>query len=117
MCLVDSCTTNSILREIKYLQTPTRRSKNVLTIARRDVMIEDSLLYHNSTRTLISFRYIQKSGLHIYTHEDNKEEFLLITNYSGYCHEILERISSTPSVLYYTYIKHAPHVAYKVGFS
>jgi hypothetical protein len=116
MCLVDSCTTNSILREIKYLQTLTQRSKNVLTIAGRDVMIEDSLLYHNSTRTLISFRDIQKSGLHIYTHEDNKEEFLLITNYSGYCHEILERISSTLSVLYYTYIKHAPHVAYKVVF-
>jgi hypothetical protein len=91
MCLVDSCTTNSILSEIKYFQTLTRRSRNVLTIARRDamivgsdqatitfpngrqVMIEDVLLYPDSTHTLISFRDIRKSRLHVCTHEDNKE--------------------------------------------
>jgi hypothetical protein len=39
ICIVDSCTTNSILREIKYFQTLTRRSENVLTIARRDATI------------------------------------------------------------------------------
>jgi hypothetical protein len=112
MYLVNSCTTNSILRETKYFQTLTRSFKNVLTIARRDativgsgratitfpndtqIMIEDALLYPNSTRTLISFRDIQKSRLHVCTHEDNKEEFLLITKSSGYGHEILERISS-----------------------
>jgi hypothetical protein len=32
MWLVDSCTTNSILWEIKYFQTLTWRSENVLTI-------------------------------------------------------------------------------------
>jgi hypothetical protein len=37
------------------------------------VMIEDALLYPNSTHTLISFRDIRKSGLHVCTHEDNKE--------------------------------------------
>jgi hypothetical protein len=36
MCLVDSCTINSILSEIKYFQTLTRRSGNVLTIAGGD---------------------------------------------------------------------------------
>jgi hypothetical protein len=36
MCLVDSCTTNSILREIKYFQILTQRSGNILTIAGRD---------------------------------------------------------------------------------
>jgi hypothetical protein len=79
-------------------------------------MIEDALLYHDSTHTLINFRDIQKSGLHVCTDEDNKEEFLLITMSSGYGHEVLERISSTPSGLYYTYIKHVPYVAYKVIF-
>jgi hypothetical protein len=76
MCLVDSCTTNSILREIKYFQTLIRRSENVFTIAGRDativgfgratitfpngtqVTIEDVLLYPDSTHTLISFRDI-----------------------------------------------------------
>jgi hypothetical protein len=121
MCLVDSCTTNSILRETKYFQTLTRRFRNVLTIARRDativgfgratitfpngtqVMIEVALLYPDSTRTLISFRDIRKSRLHVYTHENNKEEFLLITKCSGYGHEVLERIPSIASGLYYTY--------------
>ena len=48
------------------------------------VTIEDALLYPNSTRTLISFRDIRKSGFHIKTHEDNNEEFLLISESSGY---------------------------------
>jgi hypothetical protein len=80
------------------------------------VTIEDALLYPDSTRTLINFKDIQKSGLHVCTHEDNKEEFLLITKSSGYGHEVLERIHSILSGLYYTYIKPVPYVAYKVIF-
>jgi hypothetical protein len=132
MCLVDSWTTNSILRETKYFQTLTRRSGNVLTIAGRNAMIvgsgratitfsngtqvtiEDALLYPNSTHTLISFRDIRKNRFHVCTHEDNKEEFFLITNSFGYGHDVLERIPSTPSGLYYTYIKPVPYVVYKV---
>jgi hypothetical protein len=74
------------------------------------------LLYPDSTRTLISFRDIRKSGLHVCTHEDNKKEFLLITKSSKYDHEVLERIPSTPSGLYYTYIKLIPYLTYKVIF-
>jgi hypothetical protein len=73
-------------------------------------------MYPDSTRTLISFRDIRKSGLHVCTHEDNKEEFLLITKSSRYGHEGIERIPSTPFGLYYTYIKLVPYVAYKVIF-
>jgi hypothetical protein len=80
------------------------------------VMIEDVLLYPDSTRTLINFRDIRKSRLHVCTHEDNKEKFLLITKSSGYDHEVLKRIPSTPSRLYYTYIKPVPYIAYKVIF-
>jgi hypothetical protein len=90
MCLADSCTTNSIVRETKYFQILTRRSGNVLIIVGRDativgfdratitfpnarqVTIDDALLYPDSTRTLISFRDIRKSDLHVRTHEDNK---------------------------------------------
>jgi hypothetical protein len=133
MCLVHSCTTNSILRETKYFQTLTQRPVNVLT-AERDativgsgratitflngtqVTIDDDLLYPDCNRTLINFRYIRKSELHVCTHDDNKEEFLLITKSFGYDHEVLERIPSTLSGLYYTYIKLISYVAYKVIF-
>jgi hypothetical protein len=39
ICLVDSCTTNSILRKIKYFQTLTRRTENTLTIVGHDTNI------------------------------------------------------------------------------
>ena len=70
LCLVDSCTTNSILREIKYFQTLKKREGNIMTITGRDaliggsgratitlpmgtqIMMEDALLYPDSTRTL-----------------------------------------------------------------
>jgi hypothetical protein len=42
LCLVDSCTSNSILREIKYFQTLKKRDEKVLTIAGRDAAIVGS---------------------------------------------------------------------------
>jgi hypothetical protein len=42
MCLVDSFTTNSILRKIKYFQTLTRGTRNILTIAGHDTNIVGS---------------------------------------------------------------------------
>jgi hypothetical protein len=77
LCLVDSCTTNSILREIKYFKTLKKRDGKVLTIAGRNVVIvgsgratitlpmgteiviNDALLYPDSTRALLSFRNIR----------------------------------------------------------
>jgi hypothetical protein len=86
LCLVDSCTTNYILREMKYFQTLKKREGNIMTIAGRDALIvgsgratiilpmgtqitiEDALLYPDSTRTLLSFRDVRKNGLHVETH-------------------------------------------------
>jgi hypothetical protein len=42
MCLVDSCITNTILRETKYFQTLTKRTRNILTITGRDACIVGS---------------------------------------------------------------------------
>ena len=42
LCLVDSCTTNSILRETKYFQTLEKREGNIMTIASQDVLIVGS---------------------------------------------------------------------------
>jgi hypothetical protein len=107
---------------------------NILTIVERDtcivgsekatiilfmgaqVIIENALLYPNSTRTLLSYKDIRKNELHIVTHEENNKESLLITMTNGDGYDILERIHSLPSRLYYTYIKHVSHVAYKVIF-
>jgi hypothetical protein len=134
LCLVDSGTTNSILRETKYFQTLAKRQGNVMTVAGRDativgsgrativllmgtqITIEDALLYSNSNRTLLSYRYICQNGFHIETHDDNNEDILLVTKNSKYGKQIVEKIPSFPSGLYYTYIKPIPHVAYKVIF-
>jgi hypothetical protein len=134
ICLVNSCTTNTIVRETKYFQTLIERMGNILTITEHDTYIvgsekatitlpmdtqvttENALLYPNSTRTLLSYRDICKNGLHIVTHEENNKKPLLITKTNGDGYDILERIPSLPSELYYTYIKPVPHVAYKVNF-
>jgi hypothetical protein len=42
--------------------------------------------------------------------------FSTLLRKNGDGHDILKRISSLPSGLYYTYIKPVPHVAYKVIF-
>ena len=42
LCLVDSGTTNAILRATKYFQTLTKKSGNVLTIVGRDATIVGS---------------------------------------------------------------------------
>jgi hypothetical protein len=86
ICLVDSCTINTILRETKYFQTLTKRTRNILTITGRDacivgsekvaiillmgtqLTIENALLYLDSTHTLLTYRYIRKNGLHIVSH-------------------------------------------------
>jgi hypothetical protein len=50
------------------------------------------------------------------THEENNKEYLQITKANEDGYDILERIPSLLSGLYYTYIKLVPHVAYKVFF-
>jgi hypothetical protein len=134
MCLMDSCTTHTILREIKYFQILTKRMRNILTIVRcntcivgsgkatiivpigTQVTIENVLLYPDSMRTMLSYRDIHKNGVHIVTHEENNKEYLFITKTNGDGYDILERIPSSPFGLYYTYIKHVPHVVYKLIF-
>jgi hypothetical protein len=57
MCLEDSCTINSILREIKYFHTLTQRSKNILTIVGCDATIVGSgranITFPNDTQVTI----------------------------------------------------------------
>jgi hypothetical protein len=80
------------------------------------VTIKNALLHLDSTRILLSYRDIRKNGLYVVTHKENNVEFLHIIKKNGDEHDILKRIPSLPSELYYTYIKPVPHVAYKVIF-
>ena len=95
MCLVDSCTTNTILREVRSFQTLTKRKGIVLIIALHDIMlvgpekatitlpmgtqinIVEALLYPDLTHTLLSYSDIRENRIHMKTYEENKEEFLL----------------------------------------
>ena len=125
----DSCSSNIVLRKIKYFQTLTMRGGNILTIAGSDAMIvgsgratiilpmgtqitiEEALLYLDVTHTLLNYKDIRYNGIHVETHEENKEEFLLSTKDNGLGNETLEIVLSFPSGLY---INPVPHVAYKV---
>jgi hypothetical protein len=80
------------------------------------VTIENVFLYPDSTHILLSYRNIRKNRLHVITHEDNNKEFLNIIKKNRDDHDIIKRIHSLPSGLYYTYIKLIPHVTYKVIF-
>jgi hypothetical protein len=81
-----------------------------------EIVIDDALLYPDSTRTLLSFRDIRQNGIHIETHDENQEEFLFLTKPNRYSEHICEKISSLMFGLYYIYIKSIAHVAYKVIF-
>jgi hypothetical protein len=134
LCIVDSGTTNTILRGMKYFQTLRKRRGNVMIIAGSGALIvgsgrviivlpkgtqltiEDALLYPEWTRTLLSYKDTRKNGLHVETHVDGKEEFICFTKFTGYDKQICEKIPSFESGLYYTYIKSMSLVAYKVIF-
>ena len=67
LCLVDSPTTHAILKDRKVFHTLTEKRGSVTTIANDNVLlvgfgraslIDDALLYPQSTRTLLSFKDI-----------------------------------------------------------
>jgi hypothetical protein len=40
---------------------------------------------------LLSYRDIRKNGIHVETHVENKEEFLILTKLTGYGKQICEK--------------------------
>jgi hypothetical protein len=123
LCLVDSRTTNTILRETRYFQTLTKKSGNIMTTARSNahivgtesatlvlpmgtqIFVKDALLYPDSKRTLLSFKDIHANDFHIEIEIEHGTEYLLITKFDGYQKRVVERLSSSPPGLYYTYVK------------
>jgi hypothetical protein len=62
-------------------------------------------MYPESKRTLLSFKDICANGFHIETEIEHDTEYLLITKFDGYQKRVVERLPSSPSGLYYTYVK------------
>jgi hypothetical protein len=126
-CLADSGTTNTILRETKYFESITKHPGNIMTIAGcgqnivgsgratiilpngTTLLINEALLYPESTRTLLSFKDIRANGFHIETdNDDNGKEYLLITKRDENGKHIVERLPSLATGLYYTKIVAPP---------
>jgi len=123
LCLVDSCTTDTILRDTRYFQTLRKNDENITTITGSgmhivgtgratiilpngtELVIQEALLYPESTRTLLSFKDIRANDLHVETNDDNGKECLIMTKKIGDNKKIVETFPSMRQALYYTYIK------------
>ena len=68
------------------------------------LIIDDALLYPQSTRTLLSFKDIQSNGFHIETETENDIEYLLMTRSIGCQKQIVKKLPSFSYGLYYIYI-------------
>ena len=123
VCLVDRSTTNTILREIKYFQSISKNAVSLTTIAGSDaciigsgratiilpmgttLVIEEALLYPESTTTLLSFKDIRANGFRVETEEEYGKKYLLITKREENGKRVLEKLPSLETGLYYTNIK------------
>src|SRR5581483_1993009 len=106
--LIDSCTTGTILRDTRYFQTLRKNDENITTVAGSErhivgtgratiilpngteLVIQEALLYSESTRTLISFKDIRANDYHVETNNDNGEERLIMTKKIGGNKKIVE---------------------------
>ena len=65
-----------------------------------ELIIDDVLLYPQSTRTLLGFKDIKLNGFHIKTETENDIEYLLMTQSIGCRKQIVEKLPSLSSGLY-----------------
>ena len=81
------------------------------------IFVKDALLYPDSKCTLLSFKDIRSNSFHVETEIERGTEYLLITKFNGYQKQVVEKLPSSPSGLYYTYIKPTEgYVATKIIF-
>ncbi|PIN07745.1 hypothetical protein CDL12_19688 [Handroanthus impetiginosus] len=122
ICLADSATTHTILRNKKYFSCLMMREANVTTISGSTNLIEgsrkanillpggtrfvidDALFSSKSQRNLLSFKDIRRNGYHIETTNDENIEYLQITMILLGKKCILEKLPAFSSGLYYTNI-------------
>ena len=73
------------------------------------LIIDDALLYPQSTRTLLSFKVILSNGFHNETETETDIEYLLMTQSIGCRKQIIKKLPSFSSRLYYTHIMPSHH--------
>ena len=123
VCLVDSATTHTILKDQKYFLKLTLATANVYTISSTSNMIEgsgkanlilpcgtkldihDALYSSRSRRNLLSFKDIRCKGYHIETTDENDMEYLCITSIISGKKHILEKLPALHSGLYNSSIR------------
>ena len=122
ICLVDSATTHTILKDKGYFTFIVMKDEKVNTISGSTKLIEgsgranivlsggtnlfiDNALYSSkSQRNLLSFKDIRRNGYHIETTSENNIEYLCITSMILGKKCILEKLPTFSSGLYYSYI-------------
>jgi archaellum component FlaF (FlaF/FlaG flagellin family) len=88
---------DTILRDTKYFQTLRKNNENITTITSNgkqivgtgratiilpngtELVIQEALLFPESTITLLSFKNKRANDLHIETNDDNGQECLIMT--------------------------------------
>jgi len=123
LCIADSCTTHTILRNKKYFQLLITNKSSVNTILgssnliegsgraniilpkRTKFCIDDALYSSKSRRNLISFKDIRLNGYHVETTNEGNGEYLYITSIILGQKLILKKPSAFSSGLYYTTIR------------
>ena len=122
VCLIDSATTHTILKNLTYFSYLKRQTTSVGTICGNakliegsgrahiilpkgtKLVIEEALYFEKSQRNLLSFKYIVKNGYHIETTNEGNVEYLCITTIVSGKKSVLERLPAFCSGLYYTNI-------------
>lgn len=122
MCLADSATAHTILKDKKYFSYLIRQATNVNTICGSTKIIEgfgkayilllggtkleinDALYSPKSQRNLLSFKDIRRNGYHIETISEGSDEYLYITSMASGNKRIIERLPAFSTGLYYTKI-------------
>nr|XP_025883441.1 uncharacterized protein LOC112940076 [Solanum lycopersicum] len=122
VCLLDSATTHTILKEKKYFSNLVMKMAYVNTISGSTKLIEgsgratlllpggtilsiDNALYcSKSQRNLLSFKVIRQNGYHVETANEGKVECLYITTINVEKKIVHEKLPAFSSGLYYTSI-------------
>ena len=122
MCLADSASTHTILKDKKFFSFLIMQGSDVNTISSSAKLIEgsgranillprgtkihidDALYSTKSQRNLLSFKDIRRNGYHIETTNEDNTEYLYITDVVLGKKNILEKLPVFSSGLYYTNI-------------
>jgi hypothetical protein len=123
LCLADSCTTHTILKNKKYFQylilnkvsvniisslsnlIHGSRRANIILPKGTKFCIDDDLYSSKSRRNLISFKDIRLNGYHVETTNEGSDQYLYITSIISGQKLILEKLSAFSSGLYYITIR------------